>query len=1065
MMDLSSTVSNMDKHSHSNENTAFVPPRHWLGPEELEASYWADSDVRAKRGQEFFEKPVEMIDQLDKSSQGGLVRREFLTIMGASMAMATLSCARRPVHKIIPYAVKPEEITPGVANYYASTCKECSVGCGILTRNREGRPVKLEGNPDHPVNRGALCGQGQASLLGLYDPDRLQSSYAKNKGQLTGTEISWEDADQQITQKLKAAGRVRVLTGTVNSPSTQSLINEFLGAFHDGKHVVYDPLSMGELSDAQGVSYGTKVTPRYFFNKAEVVLSLGADFLGNWLSPVEHARDWGQVRKLDSKNPADSRFSKLIAFESIFSVTGASADERYPVRPGDEYRIAMALAHELIVNRKLSRFATDSAVLSVLKDYKPETLAAEIGLDGGVETIQHLAERLWQARGKSLVVGGGVSTRTSSARALQVAVNLLNSALDNEGVTVVGNEGALEPGTTYAGLASLIDEMKTGQVDVLVINGTNPAFTTPRSVTGLEEAMKHVRMVIVIGDHTDETSRFADYVLAEHHYLENWGDASGQHGVLSLQQPAIAPLYATRAFEDTLIAWSKAGQLKVPARVSDSADWHAYLMANWKDIHQSEHIVSSFVQFWETCLRDGVYTLKSAATKPAPRPFRSTSVSEMSRFAPTLGNVLQLAMYESIAMGDGAHANNPWLQEFPDPISSITWDNYLNVGVAAAKRLGLSENDVVEINSADVTLQLPVHIQPGMHPFSVSVAIGYGRRSVGKVGNLAGVDVFPLVRVEGQTLVYAGLPVTLRRTGKTYKLANTQYHTATENRPVLSDITLADFKKNPGAMSETEPELKLKEIPSMWGKHEYKGYRWGMSIDLTQCFGCGACVLACQAENNIPVVGRDQVRNSRQMHWMRIDRYFSGDAEKPETVFQPMLCQHCENAPCETVCPVLATLHDDEGLNVQVYNRCVGTRYCQNNCPYKVRRFNFFDHWKSYEGAMNLAWNPDVTVRSRGIMEKCTFCVQRIRESKDRAKDAGVRVHDADLKTACQQTCPTDAIVFGDLNNPESLVRRHADDDRSFHALEVLNTRPALSYMSKVRNVERSEAAQEGVHT
>ena len=379
------------------------------------------------------------------------------------------------------------------------------------------------------------------------------------------------------------------------------------------------------------------------------------------------------------------------------------------------------------------------------------------------------------------------------------------------------------------------------------------------------------------------------------------------------------------------------------------------------------------------------------------------------------------------------------------------------MGVSAAKRLGLSENDVVEVKSSDVKLQIPVHIQPGMHPQAASVAIGYGRRAVGKVGNLAGVDLFPLVEVNGGRLIFSGLPISIRNTGKTYKLANTQYHTATENRPIISDITLAEFKKNPGKMSETEPELKMESVPSIWGEHKYKGYRWGMSIDLTQCFGCGACVIACQAENNIPVVGRDQVRNSRQMHWIRIDRYFSGSPERPETVFQPMLCQHCGNAPCETVCPVLATVHDDEGLNVQVYNRCVGTRYCQNNCPYKVRRFNFFDHWKAYDGAMNLAWNPDVTVRSRGIMEKCTFCTQRIRDAKDRAKDAGVRVTDADLKTACQQTCPTDAIIFGDINNPETLVSKRNEEERTFHALEVLNTRPALSYMSKVRNIERAE--------
>jgi molybdopterin-containing oxidoreductase family iron-sulfur binding subunit len=1060
----------MNMNSGKDEKSSFAAPRHWLGPEELEASYWANPQVLEKRSQEFFEKPVELIDKIDQTDSAGIARRDFLTIMGASMAMATLSCARRPVHKIIPHVVQPEDVVPGVASFYASTCKECSVGCGILTKNREGRPIKLEGNPDHPANRGALCGQGQASLLNLYDPDRLKAPYSKNKGQVTGSDLSWEEIDKQIAPKLQAiaarGGRVRVLTGTLNSPSTEKLIGEFLAGFSDGKRVTYDPLSLGEISDAQEASYGTRAMPRYHFDKANYVLSLGGDFLGNWVSPVEFSRDWGQVRNLDAKNPASSKFSKLVMFESVFSTTGANADERYPVRPGDEYRVAMAVAYELIVTRKLSRFASDPAVLAALQGYKPETIASEIGLAGGAETIQKIAAGLWSARGKSLVVGGGISTRTTEAKALQVAINLLNSALENEGETVVGNGSVLEPATSYSGptgLAGLIDEMKSGRIDALIVYRTNPAYTTPRTATGLEDAMKKVPLVISVADHADETSRFADFVLADHHYLENWGDASPWTGVLSLQQPAIAPIYGTRSFEDTLIAWAKAAPLKVSARVSGAADWHAYLMSNWKDLHASEHIASDFLTFWESGLRDGVYTLKSQPAKSA-RAFRSGSVALLAKFAPASDSGVKLALYESMALGDGTSANNPWLQELPDPISSITWDNYLNVGVALAKRLDLAENDVVEIESSDVTVQLPVHIQPGMHPSSVSVAIGYGRRSVGKVGNFAGVDVFPLVKAQGAELVYAGLPVSIRKTGKFYKLATTQYHTATENRPVINDITLAQFVKNPGTTNETEPELKLKEIPSIWGVHEYKGYRWGMSIDLTQCFGCGACVLACQAENNIPVVGRDQVRNSRQMHWIRIDRYYSGNPEQPETLFQPMLCQHCENAPCETVCPVLATVHDDEGLNVQVYNRCVGTRYCQNNCPYKVRRFNFFDHWKNYEGAQNLAWNPDVTVRSRGIMEKCTFCVQRIRDAKDRAKDMGSKVVDGELKTACQQTCPTEAIVFGDINNPAAKVSVRANEERTFRALEVLNTRPAVSYMTKVRNVERAEA-EEGAHS
>jgi molybdopterin-containing oxidoreductase family iron-sulfur binding subunit len=495
--------------------------------------------------------------------------------------------------------------------------------------------------------------------------------------------------------------------------------------------------------------------------------------------------------------------------------------------------------------------------------------------------------------------------------------------------------------------------------------------------------------------------------------------------------------------------------------MQQSADWHAYLMGNWKE---TRHKGGDFETFWENSLKVGA--LPSVLGKSSPRAFRSGSISVIPKYAvqPQKDgkNGLILALYETVALRDGRQANNAWLQEMPDPISSITWDNYLNVGTQTAAQLGVKEHDVVQVRAADVTVELPVHVQPGMHPNAVSVGVGYGRRSVGKVGNETGVDVFPIVLVENGHAVFSGHPVTVTKTGRFYQLASTQWHTVTENRPVINDISLAEYRQRPNAAMETDPELRLEKVPTMWPRHEYKGYRWGMSIDLNSCTGCGACVIACQSENNIPVVGRDQVRVSRNMQWMRIDRYYSGSAENPEMVFQPMLCQHCENAPCETVCPVLATVHDDEGLNVQAYNRCVGTRYCQNNCPYKVRRFNFFDHWKSYEGTMNMVWNPDVTVRSRGIMEKCTFCIQRINEVKSNAKDDHRKVRDGELQTACQQTCPTNAIVFGDINDAKTAVSKLREHPRAFRVLEGLATMPVISYQTKVRNVARAEKGEAG---
>jgi molybdopterin-containing oxidoreductase family iron-sulfur binding subunit len=1032
----------------------FTPPRHWIGPEELNPEYWNDPKVLEKRSQEFYDKPVELIDFIDRMDTKGIARRDFLTIMGASMAMATFACARRPVNKIIPYVVKPEEITPGVSTWYASTCKECSVGCGVLVKNREGRPIKLEGNPDHPVNQGHLCARGQASLLNLYDVDRLKTPLERNRSTGSKKEIAWAEADSKIVTALQKAtasgGRVRVLTSKLKSPTTLKLIDEFLSNFKDASHIEFEPLELDQIIEAQQVSYGEKALPVYSFDQADVIVSLGADFLGTWISPVEHSADWVKKRKLKSAH--DAKMSKMYCFESAFSLTGANADERIPVRPGDEFKVAMAIAHQLIVREKKSSFADNSAIVSTLSSYKPESVAEEIGLTDGAGIFKEIAEKLWNARGKSLVVAGGASSQTRDALYLQLVVNLLNSALENDGRTVTGNAGSWNlPRGGYKGLIRLVQDMKAGRVDVLFVHNTNPSFTASGAGLGFNEAIRQVPVVISLADREDETAKFANFVLPDHHYLENWGDHRSASGVYSLQQPTVSPLHSTRAFQDSLIGWMKS--IKSNSKIADN--WYEYLKGKWKEsIFKEAKASGEFEHFWEKSLESGVVQVGHSGS-PGGRAFHLGALAQMS-YRPLRTQNAILATYSKTSMYDGRSANNAWLQEMPDPITAVTWDNYLNISPVLAQKLSLKANDVVEIKTEHATAELPIHIQPGLHPSVVSVAVGYGRRSVGKVGNHAGVDLFPFVENSASGFVYSGQAVIIRKTQKFYQLASTQWHTVTEQRPVVNDVTLAQFKKNPHAHAHTNPELRMETVPTLWPTHDYKNYRWAMSIDLNSCTGCGACVIACQAENNIPVVGRDQVRNSRQMHWLRIDRYFSGTPDKPDVIFQPMLCQHCENAPCETVCPVLATVHDDEGLNVQVYNRCVGTRYCQNNCPYKVRKFNFFDHWKAYEGTMNLAWNPDVTVRTRGIMEKCTFCIQRITEAKDKAKDNGTVVKENNLKTACQQTCPTEAISFGNINDKSSSVSKDSADPRGFHVLEVLNTKPSITYLTKVRNKEHS---------
>lgn len=1037
----------MEKEMSEGPKKEFLPPRHWLDPLELNESYWTNAAVQERRAQEFYEKPIEAIEKIDELDREGLARRDFLTVMGASIAMASLSCARRPVHQIIPYVVKPEEVTPGVPTWYASTCSECSSGCGVLVKNREGRPIKLEGNPDHPVSRGALCAKGQASLLNLYDPDRLKKPQSRSRVHPDiSRALSWEEADSEIITRLNLhRAKIRLWTDKTNSPSTQALIKEFLLAFPSSKHVEFNSTSLEEIQQGQYLSYGESVVPHYRFDRASLIVSLGADFLGNWISPVEHARDWSQKRKLFSQNPSGAVLSRLICFEPTFTVTGANADERYPIRPEDEIKVALALIYEILINQKKSSFSNDLNVKKILAGYSPELISEEIGLPK--KLFSQLANELWKHRGHGLVVAGGLASKTVHSVSLQVAVNFLNSILENEGVTVDAVNGSFCSNSGFEASMQLLEEMKAGEIDLLIIHGINPFYSFPSSVFNLEKAFDAVGCVIRVSSHLDETARFSDYVLPDHHFLESWGDAHPRRGVFSLQQPTIAPLYESRSFQDSLLKWIKSSQ-----------DWHTYLRKYWKkNLYSESDFFGDFEQFWESCLRTGVLVKKEVPA--VRRKFNVSSLKQLPMYSQRTSkeSFVLLSLYEKISMGDGRSANNAWLQEMPDPITAISWDNYLNVSPSLAKKQGLKENDVVEVQLNALKVKLPVHIQPGMHSDVVSAAIGYGRSSVGKVGDHAGVNLFPFVFSQGGRLVFSGGEVSLRKTGKFYQLASTQWHTAAENRPVINDITLSQFRANPTESIHTDPHLRMDTVPSLWSKHEYQGYRWGMAIDLNSCTGCGACVIACQSENNIPVVGREQVRASRQMHWIRIDRYYSGNLNQPDVVFQPMLCQHCENAPCETVCPVVATLHDSEGLNVQIYNRCVGTRYCQNNCPYKVRRFNFFDHWKNYDQTMNLSWNPDVTVRTRGVIEKCSFCTQRIREAKEKAKDMQTGVQDGAFKTACQQTCPTEAIVFGNINDPKSRVSQLQAAPQAFRALEVLNTKPSISYLTKVRNKEQDQ--------
>jgi molybdopterin-containing oxidoreductase family iron-sulfur binding subunit len=1015
--------------------------KYWTSLADLQG----DPGVRELQEREF-RTPSEIATELPS-------RRDFLKLLSAGAAFAAAGCTRKPVEKVLPYLKAPEELTPGNAVYYATTCGGCAAACGALVKTREGRPIKMEGNAEHPLTRGGLCARGQASVLDLYDPDRLKSPVLITRATGAVKPATWGEVDKRAVLGLKQAAdqgkSVVVLTGTVASPSTVALIAEFLQAFPNGEHVVYDAVSCDAIARAQELSYGERLVPGYTLEKADLIVTLGADFLGTWLSPVEFARAFSRRRK-----PESGTMARLVAVESTMSLTGTNADRRIRVRPEQLFPVAMALAHELLVRDPRGPMAADAVLANAIRPFGADGIESAAGMPQG--TIAALANELWEARGRGLVLAGPQAAPAAHAVGLQIAVNLINSALGNEGVTVDAASPSRQAQGSDDAILRLVERMKAGDVGALLIHGVNPAYSLPAAV-GFVEAMKRVPFVASFADRPDETGRHADLVAPDTHFLESWNDHEPRRGVRTLTQPAIAPLTDSRPFQETLLAWARYVGRGPLAAVT--ATWHGWLKERWRaEVHPAVDAAAPFELFWEGALREGV--VATGAPAPFARMFRAAALADLPATAAPAEGSLSLVLYAPPSLHDGRNGNNAWLHELPDPVTKISWDNVVLLAPSRAEELGVggaTENqlngDVVTVDVGHASFELPVHVQPGLHPDVVAIAVGYGRTAAGRVGNNVGQNGFALAQATGGRIGTAGIPVKLAKSGRRAPLAMVQGHQSAEGRPIVFETTFAEYQKDPASGNESHGHL-----PSMWTKHKYPGHKWGMAIDLTACIGCGACVVACRAENNVPVVGKQVALQGREMDWIRIDRYYSGDPENPETVHQPMLCQHCDNAPCETVCPVLATTHSAEGLNVQTYNRCVGTRYCSNNCPYKVRRFNWWEYSEVKEKSLRLVLNPDVTVRSKGIMEKCTMCVTRIRDGKERAKALGVPVKDGDIQTACMQTCPTNAIVFGDLNDPASRAAKLTKNERGFHVLEELNTAPAITYQTKVRNREEATA-------
>ncbi len=1086
--------------------------KYWKGLPELNNS----EDFLNSKHNEFAEQlPMEGFLSGEESTSKGTSRRDFLKVMGFSTAAVALAACETPVNKSIPYVVKPEEVTPGVANFYASTFYDGHDYASVLVKTREGRPIKIEGNDLSKVSRGGTSARVQSSVLSLYDGARLNGPLAK------GNPTTWKNVDDAVAKSLSTGTNV-ILSSTIISPSTKAVIAEFTAKYPNTKHVTYDAVSYAGLIKANKNVFGKSVVSSYDFSKAKTIVGVACDFLGTWLNPIEFANQYSKTRKVNREN---LEMSKHYHFEANLSLTGANADERYMVKASEFGKVIATLFNEVAGATGNSK-VTDAKVSNA----------------DAAKAISKIAKELVENKGKSLVVCG------FNDEGCQTLVNGINKMLDNYGKTVdVEMHYNLKQGDDKEFL-DLVADLNAGKVNTLMTYNCNPVYTAPASLK-FEAAYKKAAVKVSFSQTLDETSILADYVCPDNNFLESWGDANPKRGHYSLQQPTINQIFAapkyegTRQVQDTLLKWS-----------GIKADYLTYLQGYWNNhIFPQQGKYLDFASFWAHTLHDGV--LKVSVYKDAPvapmakdssgNPIMAgvaaiinevvadttapvahheapvsnrTSAAVVESSLPTpdynkaaasatsaKGGQFELVVYEKVGLGNGNQSNNPWLMELPDPISKVTWDNYITMNPADVASLGLNEmkrqdiiGSVVDLTVNGVTVKVPVYPQPGQTAGTIGLALGYGRTAESlKVAFGVGVNAYPFVTVSNDTLQYVSLSATVAKTNEEHTFAATQIHHTIMGREefLLREVSLKEYKEkdkevwNPiAALPMHGGGKKPVEEIDLYAATERLGHKWGLTIDMTSCIGCAACVVACTSENNVHVVGKEEVSRTREMHWLRIDRYYTSDMTKekaseehvgamqmyldmenpslnPKVTFQPMMCQHCNHAPCENVCPVLATSHSTEGLNMMTYNRCIGTRYCANNCPFKVRRFNWFNYIENekftdinpaQQDLGRMVLNPDVVVRSRGVMEKCSMCQQRLQAGKLVAKAAGTPLVDGSIKTACQQACPTNAIMFGDVNDEASEIAAWRNDDKNFFLLEEVGVKPTVSYLLKVRNQEEA---------
>ena len=996
----------------------------------------------------------------------GIKRRDFLKVLGVTGAGATLTgCNTQGVERLLPYVVPAEDITPGVATWYTSVCDGCSAQCGMWVRTREGRAVKVEGNPHHPVSHGALCSRGQATLQHLYNPDRYTGPMVREGGSLRP--ITWEEAEAMLAQRIQgAAGNVLFIGGSTG-PTMTRLVDQFVSAV-GGRRVQYDAVSDAPLHEAVRIAFGTSGLPRYDFGAARFLISFGDDFIEYGTSPVAYQRGFAHMAAAD-EHGSKGRF---VYAGPRLSLTGQNADEWVPIKAGSEAALALGMASVIA-----GESGAAGPYASVLGVYDARTAAEAAGISE--ETLRELAER-FVSEGPSLALGPGVGSHHRNATAAHLAVLILNAVAGNVGRTVHLEGGPKTASSPYADMESAIRGMAGGQVGVVMVSGANPAYTLP-AASGFVDAFSQVGFKVSFASAPDETSALADLILPDRHFLESWGDSSPLPGVMALRQPVMqaVPHFGGKQTGDVLLSVAS----RVLGNPVGAATFYEYL----RNAHQEMHdpAMGDFETLWRETLKKGVMEHGGAPSGVVPELRAPDTALVFDAPALDGDGDLALMVYPSSRFGAGEFANAPWLQELPDPVSKIMWHGWVEMNPHTAEARGLREGDIVAVSSPHGSVEVPVWIYPGIREDLVALAMGGGHTDFGRWGTGQGVNAMTLLPAVAEqpsgAFVTLATTVTVAPTGQRRRIVTNEGSESQHDRPIAPAVALAELGHGGGheAGGEHGPLKELQGVGgfvpvdaeggeptafplegSRYGQYADKEAiaRWGLAIDLDKCTGCSACVTACQAENNIPWVGEDQALMGREMHWVRIERYYehvdASEASHVDVRFLPMICQHCGNAPCEPVCPVFATYHTPEGVNAQVYNRCVGTRYCANNCPYKVRVYNWYRFTdENVPEPMNWQWNPDVTVRTNGIMEKCSLCMHRIREAENKVvlEGRGTIPGEGEIVTACQQSCPAEAIVFGNLRDPNSRVAQLVRNERTYRVLdELINTQPGVNYLKKV---------------